>query len=307
MKTMNLKGRLATTLLATLAEAAPDPLRKMKARMQVDSGANDPRAYAREQMLSRARHGMGGVPFPDLKGKDVLELGCGHGGIALHMAMLGAKSVTGIDVNDADLEVAKQLRAELAIDMPGLAQRVRFEVMNGNAMNLRDAQFDVVVADNLFEHVDDPANVMRECHRVLRPGGVLVVPTFSSIWSKHGLHLKNGLKVPWANLVFAEETIVAVVKQRARAAPELLRHYPGAAHDVTRVRDLRRHRDLNDITHQAFLDMAKQAQFEIDMFVVYATKSGRVLRKLLPGLISEQGQLLDVLSTGAGALLRKPS
>ncbi len=47
----------------------------------------------------------------------------------------------------------------------------------GESIPYPDASFDVVVSDNVFEHLDNPLAVFREVHRVLRPGGVLLAKT----------------------------------------------------------------------------------------------------------------------------------
>ena len=47
----------------------------------------------------------------------------------------------------------------------------------GESIPYPDASFDVVVSDNVFEHLDNPLAVFREVHRVLRPGGLLLAKT----------------------------------------------------------------------------------------------------------------------------------
>lgn len=58
--------------------------------------------------------------------------------------------------------------------------------MNAYDMKLNHNSFDVVVADNVFEHFMDPEKVMEQANGVLKKGGRLEVPTFNSIYANMG-------------------------------------------------------------------------------------------------------------------------
>jgi ubiquinone/menaquinone biosynthesis C-methylase UbiE len=286
-------------LLSLAARVWPDPTVARTRRLKATPGTPEyARAYAREQYESRV--GMKtalGDHLPSFKDKVVLEIGCGHGGVSCFWASLGAKRVVGIDLGEDNFVHGRELARELGLPV----ELVR---MDATRMTFADASFDVVIADNSFEHFSAPADVMREAHRVLRPGGVLVVPTFSSILSKWGLHLKLGLKIPWANLVFEEETIVEALRRQAERRPQILDWYPGLKNpEARRVRDVRQFGDLNDVTHRTFLEMARDTGFEVKTFIVHGTRLGRVLSFAAPAL--KTTRVMDVLSTAASAVLRK--
>lgn len=294
-------------LLDALATLYPNPSAKKhrrRGRKPGDPGYGD--AYARDQFMQKVRHGSpAGAGFPPLFGKDVLEIGCGHGGISCYLAAIGANRVLGIDLDLSRVEFGQRL-AESIGDRRGARLPVEFAEMDASALELPSESFDVVVAENVFEHFDDPEAVLREVFRVLRPGGHLVVPVFSSIVSKHGLHLKTGLGLPWANLAFSERSIVGALERRARRNPRLYETYPGLRdREVRRVRDVRRYRDLNDITYERFRGLAHRVGFQIESFHVHRTVAGRVLARVLPG--TARDRVDEVLSTGAAATLRKPT
>jgi SAM-dependent methyltransferase len=291
-------------LLDGLASVWPSPTGARTARLGAAPGTPEyGHAYALDQFLSKMRFGsILGREMPSLLGLDVLEIGCGHGGITCYLACLGARRVVGIDLNMANVEYGRELATKIARHR-GAELPIDFVEMDAATLTFDAASFDLVIAENAFEHFTDPGAVMRAVHRILRPGGRLLVPIFSSIWSKYGLHLKHGLRVPWANLVFSERVIIGAMARRARRDPKLFELYPGLQNNPEKVRDLRRHRDLNDITYGEFQRLAVEAGFAVQTFTVHATTLGRVLRRVAPALAS--GRTAEILSGGAAAVLVK--
>lgn len=99
-----------------------------------------------------------------VRGRDVLELGCGTGKNTVWLAE-AARTVTGLDFSAAMLERARAR-------VPAASVRfVRHDVRQG--WPVADRSMDLVVSDLVLEHVDDLAPVFREAARVLRPGGQL--------------------------------------------------------------------------------------------------------------------------------------
>jgi ubiquinone/menaquinone biosynthesis C-methylase UbiE len=247
-----------------------------------------------------------GVQF-DFYRKNILEIGTGHGGIATFLGVIGANHVVGIDLNTEHLNYAK-IFLELHNNRLGNGVKlpVEFLEMNAYDLKLEPSSFDIVLADNVFEHFMEPKRVMEESHRVLKKGGILVVPIFSSIYSKYALHLKTGLKVPWTNLFFSERTIVRVLYRLAEENNELFIAYPGLKDKPEKVRNVRAYKDLNDITYNKFKEMAKESGFRIKYFhTVYPNtlKFHAALIRKIPGL--KNSVLADIFSTGASSILEK--
>ena len=287
-------------LLFQLARRWPSPVASNVARLGAEPGTDAYNtAYAQDQFDRKVRNGLG----VSVTGLDVLEIGCGHGGISCYLACAGARRVVGIDLNTKNLGFARRFAESQARRLGGSALPLSFMEVDARRLSFHDHSFDLVVADSLFEHVMDPEAVLRESHRVLRPGGSLLVPIFSSIYSKFGLHLKHGLKMPWANLFFSEATILRALKRLADETPRLYELYPGLGGTPVRVRDVRKYGDLNDITYGRFRTMAAAAGFTVQSFRPHQTLAGEVVRRV-PGV--RQTVLMDVFSVGAAALLRKP-
>ena len=99
----------------------------------------------------------------------VLDLGCGTGELARTLAVGGLR-VTGCDISPQML-----LRAVRDPDVPGTGRAgwVRLEP-GWCRLPFASAAFDLVVASSVLEYVAEPTAVLRECARVLRPGGVVL-------------------------------------------------------------------------------------------------------------------------------------
>ena len=103
----------------------------------------------------------------DLKGKSVLDIGCGAGGVDRLLAgRYGVGYVTGIDVEDTVLHQAQQ-----GIARAGLSDRVGLVKVVPGPLPFPPATFDVVFSKDSIVHIPDKHALMREIHRVLKPGG----------------------------------------------------------------------------------------------------------------------------------------
>jgi len=107
-----------------------------------------------------------------LSGKQVLDVGCGGGILAESMATLGA-TVTGIDMGEAPLAVAKLHLKESGV--PVAYRRVTAEEL---ASEMPGA-FDVVTCMEMLEHVPDPASTIAACARLVKPGGHVFLSTIN--------------------------------------------------------------------------------------------------------------------------------
>ncbi|MBA2889060.1 methyltransferase domain-containing protein [Nonomuraea soli] len=143
---------------------------------------------------------------------EVLEVGCGTGVVARALARVPGYTVTGVDQSPVLLEAARGFAAAEGL-------KVDFRRGDAHALDFPSASFDVLVAHTLISHVADPARVLREARRVVRPGGVVAV-----------------FDGDYASLTFAcadhtlgramEEALLAVVVSQPRVMrdlPELLR------------------------------------------------------------------------------------
>ncbi len=121
---------------------------------------------------------------PYVAGGSLLDVGCGGGSNMVAMQARGWQ-VTGIDFDEPT--VANARSKGLNVYTGDLASQ-----------HFPDASFDAIIMNHVIEHVPDPVNVLRECKRILKPGGTLTAFTPNAGSKGHRRFLRHwrGLEVP---------------------------------------------------------------------------------------------------------------
>ena len=144
--------------------------------------------------VSKLRALLGERLLTEIRDKDVIDFGCGDGAETIELAVAGARTVTGVDIQTERFAAARS-RATLA----GVADRVRFTPQ-------ADRLADVIVSIDSFEHFSRPEEILRIMASLLKPGGCVVV-SFGPTWFHPlGGHLFSVF--PWAHLVFTEQALI---------------------------------------------------------------------------------------------------
>jgi 2-polyprenyl-6-hydroxyphenyl methylase/3-demethylubiquinone-9 3-methyltransferase len=181
-----------------------------------------------------------------LEGKTVIDVGCGGGILAESMVTKGA-TVTGIDMGEAPLNVAKLhgLESDINVDY----QQTTAEAM----AEKHPAQFDVVTCMEMLEHVPDPSSVIAACAQLVKPGGTVFFSTIN----------RN-----------PKSYLFAII-----GAEYLLRLLPKGTHDYAKfirpseMESWARHADLNmrDVTGMTYNPLTQQYKLGSDLDVNYLT------------------------------------
>ena len=107
-----------------------------------------------------------------IKGKRVLDVGCGGGILAESMAVRGA-DVTGIDLSEKPLKVAQ-------LHLLESGQKVDYRLIAAEDLaREQPAQFDCATCMEMLEHVPDPPSTVRACAELVKPGGWLFFSTLN--------------------------------------------------------------------------------------------------------------------------------
>jgi|GEM_PF-1171086 len=174
-----------------------------------------------------------------IKGRDVLDFGCGEGYQSIACLEAGARSVTGVDTNPVPLEVARKLVADRS-------DRDRITFVESVEKSLR--QFDVIISQDSMEHFDNAPRVLTLWHTLLRHDGRAFV-TFGPPWlAPYGAHMHFFTRVPWVHLLFRERAVMNVRARYRKDGATRYRDVPGG---------------LGKLTVGKFEDMVAQSGFEI--------------------------------------------
>ncbi len=157
-----------------------------------------------------------------LNGKKVVDVGCGGGILAESMAVAGAE-VTGIDLAEKSLKVAKLHGLESGVT-------IRYQAISAEQLALEQAgQFDVVTCMEMLEHVPDPASVIRACAQLAKPDGWVFFSTlnrnpksflFAIIGAEYLLHLLPRGTHSYENFIKPSE-LAASARQAGLSVVEL--------------------------------------------------------------------------------------
>ncbi|MDY0028472.1 MAG: bifunctional 2-polyprenyl-6-hydroxyphenol methylase/3-demethylubiquinol 3-O-methyltransferase UbiG [Pseudobdellovibrionaceae bacterium] len=135
--------------------------------------------YAPLHKMAEARMKFISSAFGPLKGKSVLDIGCGGGLICEPLSRLGGK-VTGVDADPHAIQVARE---------HALSHGVSVTYKNAAAEDLVAAgeKFDYLTALEIIEHVSSPMAFVGLCSDLLKPGGKVIFSTLNRTWKSYGL------------------------------------------------------------------------------------------------------------------------
>ena len=152
------------------------------------------------------------VHFSAYTGRDLLEVGCGIGIDLLRFVRGGAK-VTGIDLSMTAIDLACK-------NFEQSEQNADLRVMNGERMQFADNTFDVVYAHGVLQYTADSAEMIKEIHRVLKPGGEAII----MVYNKHSwLTLMRSV----TNVPLEHEDAPVLKKFSVREFKQLLHPFQG--------------------------------------------------------------------------------
>ena len=178
-----------------------------------------------------------------LQGKRVVDVGCGGGILSESMAQAGAQ-VTGIDLADKPLKVAKLHKLESGVD-------VDYRLIAAEELAAAEPEsFDVVTCMEMLEHVPDPVSVMTACARMVKPGGWVFFSTlnrnpksylFAIVGAEYVLNMLPKGTHDWARFIKPHE-LAAYARQAGLDSVELM----GMTYNpISKIYRLERNTDVN--------------------------------------------------------------
>jgi len=141
---------------------------------------------------------------PDLKQRKILDLGCGRGDDLIELVKYGYDAV-GLDVNMEYLNIVRE-KAKVA----NLA--VKLIKAQAESLPIPKESFDFVILSEVTEHVEDPEKLLKECYRVLRPGGK-VYASFHNRFGPYDHHYHLWF-INWLPRFMADEVLDLIGKAK---------------------------------------------------------------------------------------------
>lgn len=174
----------------------------------------------------------------DLRGKDVMDFGCGMGNTSLWLAREMGARVDGFDLDRNHITVAMELNRKFRV--PG----VRFEVRNILESPV-DRTYDFIMLNDVIEHIREewiPSIFDSLISRNLKKDGVIFI-SYPPWEGPHASHLQYAIKIPWIQF-FPQKYVYTLIEQNNRklvGSKDLMTEY----------------RDLNHMTHKKLMSYLK--------------------------------------------------
>ncbi len=183
-----------------------------------------------------------------IRGKVVLDFGCGAGWESVELAQAGARRVIGLDIRESILEQARRNAAAAGVQ----------EICEFTTSASQEA--DLIISVDAFEHFADPGGVLAAMHSLLVPGGEIWI-SFGPPW-RHpkGGHLFSVF--PWAHLILSE---AALIRWRSDFKPDGARRFEEVEGG------------LNRLTIRRFLELVEASPFHFATLELVPIRSLRRL------------------------------
>ena len=139
-----------------------------------------------------------------VRGRSVVDVGCGYGSSCFALVRHGATRVVGIDVNADYIAFADE---QLQRSDPRAREAIEFRHVEPAGADLGE-RFDVALSKDSFEHIADPEGYLEVMKGYVRRGGEIAIG-FGPLWySPYGAHQKWMTKVPWVHLLVPERVLM---------------------------------------------------------------------------------------------------
>lgn len=202
----------------------------------------------------------------------LIDVGCGLGGRALHWLERGAEHVVNVDINLQEIQTGRGI---LASRFPDRVNQITFALPSEVPAHSADG---AILLDS-FEHLTDPAAVLADVHRWLRPGGIVWI---GSIGWYHYLasHCLGHVPLPWCQVFFSERAILDTIRSVIREPgykPYVWEEMEGIGRwdGIKSLRD-RPGEPLNMLSLRACKRVMAQSEFELREFRAYPLGAGRL-------------------------------
>jgi ubiquinone/menaquinone biosynthesis C-methylase UbiE len=161
---------------------------------------DDKQFFDQYAKMSRSQQGLAGAGewhqfkalFPDLSGKNMLDLGCGYGWHCKYAVERGAEQVLGIDLSEKMIREAKEKNSD---------SKITYRVCGLEEYNYPADSYDCVLSNLVLHYIADIDAIFGKIHRTLKSGGVFLLniehPVFTAGVNQDWIYDANGKPQYW--------------------------------------------------------------------------------------------------------------
>ncbi len=172
----------------------------------------------------------------------VLEVGCGVGQTACHLAKTYSCRLVGVDLSEQMIDLSRKRASR-----EGVADRLEFRTADAQHLPFEESLFDVVICESVTAFLDDPLKAVREYVRVAQPGGYVGLNEGTWIRTPPPTNL-----VEFIDRTMAKATFLTSDEWRELMGKAGLTDIIGRTHTLTALRQL-----INEIRGLGFNDLAR--------------------------------------------------
>ena len=170
----------------------------------------------------------------------ILDVGAGMGWTTVTLAARTGARIHGVDLRRYDSVTGRSFKAELLQrlerhlpvltreqdftrfgELPLLIDACSFHTMDAERLLFQDELFDFVFSLNALEHIRRPERALRECSRVLKPGGQLFCLFMPIYFADAGHHLGSLTEIPWIHLLYDRSDIKKLIRASGKPPNEV--------------------------------------------------------------------------------------
>jgi ubiquinone/menaquinone biosynthesis C-methylase UbiE len=161
----------------------------------------------------------------------VLEVAPGPGYFAIELAKLGNYQITGLDISETFVEIARANAANASV-------RIDFRRGNASGMPFGGESFDFLLCRAAFKNFSEPKRALEEMHRVLRPGGQALIIDLRRDASKESINeAVNGMNVGTVNGILTKLAFRFMLLKRAYTKGEFEKLISETKFQKTEIRE----------------------------------------------------------------------